>query len=221
MRRRKRWSVDVWRTPDDNEEGECVAYIYEDGKVEFINPEAKYNTVIREEIAQFIRDQRKRPKWESRRANTRGRAVNEMSNQSSGSTTEYIIKYCDCTFAEDSYIEGEGKSQTTEYMSSVKSDTLEGLMRKFNEVECYGHEFNIEDWVYDSDKPNRLELEVMGKLIRNGNVEFDEPSAKDWEEFKQDKCKLTSFVFDLYIEKHEITKNITDEFKRLGIRDMW
>lgn len=75
----KRWSVDVYSTSDENEEGECVAYIYEDGRVEFINPDAKTNAVIREEIAQFIRGQRKRPKWESRRASARGRAINEMA----------------------------------------------------------------------------------------------------------------------------------------------
>ena len=94
MRRRKRWSVDVWRTPDDNEEGECVAYIYEDGRVEFCNPDAKSNAAIREEIAQFIRDQRKRPKWESRRASARGRAINEMAGGIPNEKDYMIVLWC-------------------------------------------------------------------------------------------------------------------------------
>jgi len=146
--------------------------------------------------------------------------LNEMNSQTLDDKTEYIIRSCDCIIAEDSYTRGEEYNpHTIELdMGHIKSDTLEGLMRKFNDEQCHGHEFNMNDWYYDPYQENRLVLAVTGKFTTaNKYVDFVEPSAKDLDDFEQGKCNLTSFMFDLYIEKHEIRNDITKEAKRLGI----
>lgn len=51
---RKHWCVDVWYTDDDNEEGEVVATINDNGNVEWRNKELKDNPRINEEIENFL-----------------------------------------------------------------------------------------------------------------------------------------------------------------------
>ena len=151
---------------------------------------------------------------------TRIKRIDEMTNQKFASNVEYVIKRCEVVVAEDNYEQGEiNDSGWRDYEVDIKSDTLEGLLETFVEKECYGHKFDLEEFVYDQDIPNRLELQVTGKLI-NDYINFYEPSAKEWEDFKNGKCNLSSFIFDLYIEKREIAMNLIDEYEELGIESM-
>lgn len=146
--------------------------------------------------------------------------IDEMINQKFVSNVEYVLQNCEVVVAEDNYEQGELSNMGwIDYEVDIKSDTLEGLLKTFVEEECYGHKFNLREFVYDPDIPNRLELQVIGKLI-NDDIDFREPSAKDWEDFKSGKINLSSFVFDLYIEKREVVTNLIDEYKNLGIESM-
>lgn len=146
--------------------------------------------------------------------------IDEINRQMAENKTEYIIINCECIVAEDNYENGETNEHFVNYEPiTKKADTLENLMKQFNDEECSGHKFNKEDWAYDIDTPNRLEMTAMGSLI-NDHVSFQEPSAKEWDDFKQNKCNLTSFVFYLYIEKHEVIDDLTNEFKQLGIESI-
>lgn len=55
---KKHWCVDVWHTDDDNEEGEVVAYIDDNGNIQWLNEQAKDNEIIQEEIETFLIDLR-------------------------------------------------------------------------------------------------------------------------------------------------------------------
>ena len=55
----KRWCVDVWKTHNQMEEGKTVAYVYEDGDVEFIDPEAEQSRQVHQEIINFLKTQYK------------------------------------------------------------------------------------------------------------------------------------------------------------------
>lgn len=146
-----------------------------------------------------------------------------MNGEKTENLTEYVIKYCICIFAEDNYETGlsSDNEHTVEYEAThIKSNTLEGLIREFNDKELYGHKFNMEDWTYYSEETDRLECSVMGKLLNKDYIDFDEPSAKDWDDFKQGKCNLTFYRFNINIEKREITTNLLDEFKQLGIEEV-
>lgn len=147
--------------------------------------------------------------------------INEMAQtQKFGKRVEYIIRYCDVYIAEDNYEQGELDSTTVEYdCSRIKSDTLLGLMQAFNEEHCQGHKFNIDDWVYDPDRGDRLELSITSKFA-NDYALFEEPTPQDLERFKKGKTNLSSFIFNLYIERHEINNDLNDEFRRIGIDEM-
>lgn len=55
------WSVDAWRTDDDNEEGKTVAVIHERyGDVYYINPDAKNSPKVKEVVNAFVEEIRKR-----------------------------------------------------------------------------------------------------------------------------------------------------------------
>lgn len=50
------WCVDAWKTADDNEEGEVVATITEDGEVTYKNPNAKNCLVVQDCINEFLKE---------------------------------------------------------------------------------------------------------------------------------------------------------------------
>lgn len=136
--------------------------------------------------------------------------------------TEYVITTCEVMTAENNYENGEiNDSGWRDYGVTYKSDTLEGLLRLFVEKECYGHEFDLSEWVCDNEVKGatRLELSVMGRLV-DEYITFYEPSAEEWKNYKNENCNLTSFVFDLYIEKREVTTNIIRDCEELGIESM-
>ena len=144
--------------------------------------------------------------------------ISEARADNRNNTTEYVITSCDCTIVEDNYEEGE-LSKTEKFINwpvDIRENSLEGLMRRFNDNELNGHKFNMEDWVYDQSQPNRLELAVTGSLVTD-YASFYEPSKKEWDDFKAGKTNLSAFVFDMYIEKHEVVTNLVDEFKKLKI----
>lgn len=147
--------------------------------------------------------------------------IDEMEQiQKFGKRVEYTIRYCDVYIAEDNYEQGELGGTTAEYdCSRIKSDTLLGLMQAFNEEHCQGHKFNIDDWVYDPDRGDRLELSITSKFA-NDYALFEEPTPQDWKRFKEGKTNLSSFIFHLYIERHEINNDLNDEFRRIGIDEM-
>lgn len=147
--------------------------------------------------------------------------ISEARVDNRNNTTEYIITSCDCTIVEDNYEEGElPKTENfVDWPVDIREDSLEGLMRRFNDNELDGHKFNKEDWIYDPSQPNRLELAVTGSLVTD-YASFEEPSKKEWADFKDGKINLSSFVFDMRIEKHEVVTNLVDEFKKLKIESM-
>ncbi len=52
------WTVDAWKTDDDNEEGEVVATINPATReVTYLNPAAKHDALVREEIDAFMADE--------------------------------------------------------------------------------------------------------------------------------------------------------------------
>lgn len=51
----KRWCVDVWKTHNQTEKGKTVAYVYEDGDVEFIDPKAEKSRQVHQEIIHFLK----------------------------------------------------------------------------------------------------------------------------------------------------------------------
>ena len=117
-----------------------MAYIYEDGRVEFCDPDAKSNAVIREEIAHFIRDQRKSPKWESRRANARGRALNEWDETASLTSPKVIEQEDgDVTYSVMKFVEGgvrphweECKPITGSGTYNTKQQAIDSIRRERN-----------------------------------------------------------------------------------------
>lgn len=51
------WSVDAWRTSDDNEEGKVVAVIHEKyGDVYYIEPEARLSPKVQEVVNSFVNE---------------------------------------------------------------------------------------------------------------------------------------------------------------------
>lgn len=46
----RKWCVDAWETPNDNEEGVTIAKIDDNGNVEYLDPEAQYDEYAQEEI---------------------------------------------------------------------------------------------------------------------------------------------------------------------------
>ena len=50
------WCVDCWRTCDDMEEGECVAHIYDNGSVVWLNNNARKSMYVQEVINDCISD---------------------------------------------------------------------------------------------------------------------------------------------------------------------
>ena len=51
--------IDAWYTSDDNEEGVTVAYVHDNGNVEWINEQARKNGLVQAEIKQVINDMNK------------------------------------------------------------------------------------------------------------------------------------------------------------------
>ena len=53
----KKWSVDAWKTDDDNEEGSVIAKIdLYTGTVEYFDADAKTDEYAQEEIKEFLKD---------------------------------------------------------------------------------------------------------------------------------------------------------------------
>lgn len=53
----KKWSVDAWKTDDDNEEGSVIAKIdLYTGTVEYLDVDAKTDEYAQEEIREFLKD---------------------------------------------------------------------------------------------------------------------------------------------------------------------
>ena len=50
--------IDAWKTTDDNEEGEVVAYVYDNGEVEWRNPQARNSKLVQDEIRKVLNDYR-------------------------------------------------------------------------------------------------------------------------------------------------------------------
>ena len=50
------WCVDAWRTNDDDEEGEVVAHVYDDGSVVWLNNNAKKSHYVQMVIKDCITD---------------------------------------------------------------------------------------------------------------------------------------------------------------------
>lgn len=48
--------IDAWKTADDNEEGEVVAYVYDNGEVEWCNPQARSSKLVQDEIRKVLND---------------------------------------------------------------------------------------------------------------------------------------------------------------------
>ena len=51
------WTVDAWKTSDDNEEGTVVAKISENGVVVFTDPSAQNDKLVNETIDDFIKNE--------------------------------------------------------------------------------------------------------------------------------------------------------------------
>ncbi len=136
------------------------------------------------------------------------------------SITEYYVQNCEVRICEDNYNDGEIIGTEFSYDSDVKpvSDSLMGLLEEFVDQMCPGHAFNLEDFVYDPDKPNRIELSVMGKLVTE-YVTFDEPTQKDWNDFKTGKTSLTSFLFDIRVGRREVVLDLRQEFEDAGLSE--
>ncbi len=136
------------------------------------------------------------------------------------SITEYYVHSCDVRICEDNYNDGEIIGTEFSYDSDVKpvSDSLVGLLEEFVDQMCPGHKFDLEEFVYDPDKPNRIELSVMGKLV-DEYVTFVEPTQKDWNDFRAEKTNLTSYTFDLRIGKREVVLDLRNEFEDVGLSE--
>lgn len=148
--------------------------------------------------------------------------INEMANIKPFTKTVYALVRCEFNVAEDNHERGEINEsgfRPLDYRKGMEADTLEGLMKKFNDEECYGHEFNIEDWVYDSTRPNCLQLCATGTLV-DDYASFYEPSKKDWEDFEKGLTNLSVFTYELYIEKREVTTELVSDFEELGVSEM-
>lgn len=149
-------------------------------------------------------------------------SIDEIDKLNMPSITEYYIQNCNITTVTDNYTEGEivGTEQIRTCdmleLANIKSDTLVGLLEKFVDEFCPGHVFNLNDFAYDSDKPNRIELSINGKFIDDYEY-FEEPDAKDWAEFKSGKIDMTVFVFDIRISKHLVVLDLKNEFKKLKL----
>lgn len=50
------YAIDAWQTDDDDEEGQTVAYVYPNGKVEYCHPDAETSLLVQEEINQLLDD---------------------------------------------------------------------------------------------------------------------------------------------------------------------
>lgn len=48
--------IDAWKTMDDEEEGEVVAYVHDDGRVEWVNDDARESKLVNEEIQSVLKE---------------------------------------------------------------------------------------------------------------------------------------------------------------------
>ena len=48
------WCVDAWRTNDNDEEGEVVAHVYNDGSVVYLDKEAKQSAYVKAIIKECL-----------------------------------------------------------------------------------------------------------------------------------------------------------------------
>lgn len=133
----------------------------------------------------------------------------------------YRIAECEVFMAEDNYINGEDEGISFPFaITHIKTaNSLEDLLRNFNDDVCRGHAFDIEDFVYDPETDGRVEMSVMSMLIIT-NFNFKEPTQNDWKRFKEGKINMTSLVFQLLIEKDEFVDDISEDCEKIGIISM-
>lgn len=140
-----------------------------------------------------------------------------------GTRTEYRFKQIACTVTEDNYEQGELKniislSEWTENNNIKPSPTLYGLIENFMVKEVDGHKIDTNEFVFDPEIPNRIELVVYG-LPTDGCIFFLEPNEQDWENYKNGKDNMWCFTFDLRIEKYITTDDLIQEFNEIGITE--
>lgn len=145
------------------------------------------------------------------------RIVEMLSNDSQN--VLYVIKNVTLTVYENNFSTGEVNTENnkyTEFDPEMSSESLIDLLQQFVKEYCNGHKFDINEWMHDGS--NRLELEIPSKLT-NDDFDFIEPTKQDWDDFKNGKCNFSSFQYDLYIEKQEVSDDLNNDFQKLGIQE--
>lgn len=85
--------------------------------------------------------------------------------------------------------------------------------------EVDGHKIDTNEFVFDPEIPNRIELVVYG-LPTDDCIFFLEPNEQDWENYKNGKNNMWCFTFDLRIGKYiTTTDDLIREFNEIGITE--
>ena len=123
--------------------------------------------------------------------------------------------------AEDNYVNGEDGGVSFPFaITHIKTtNSLDNLLRNFNDDVCRGHAFDIEDFVYDPETDGRVEMSVTSMLITT-NFNFKEPTQNDWDKFREGKINMTSLIFQLIIEKDGFVDDISEDCEKIGIVSM-
>lgn len=137
---------------------------------------------------------------------------------------EYRFKQIACTVKEDNYEQGELKTicSLSEWTDSIEpSPTLYGLIENFMVNEVNSHKIDMNEFVFDPEIPNRIELVVYGLPVDDVSdcIFFLEPREQDWEDYKNGKDNMWCFTFDLRIEKYIVTDDLIQEFNEIGITE--
>lgn len=135
--------------------------------------------------------------------------------------TEYRFKQIACIVTECSYEQGELRTiiSLSEWTYAIKpATTLKELIQNFIASELQCHQQSMDEFVFDPEIPNRIELVVHGSPTED-YIFFSEPSEQYWEDYKNGKVNMWCFIFDLRIEKCVIEDDLIQEFKEIGITE--
>lgn len=150
----KRWCVDVWKTHNQTEKGKTVAYVYEDGDVEFIDPKAEKSRQVHQEIIHFLKTHYK---WY-----TSGKKFNE----SLSGTSEMVIKNSNTNFPK--FDVPEADVDIVEYIKSRYREVW-GCDEKWNDL--YGGNWRCYSFL---DRRDRYDFymndEYFGTIISKGKL---------------------------------------------------
>lgn len=128
--------------------------------------------------------------------------INEML-KSQKLKSGYRITNVFLTITEDNYTNGETEEYNyTEWEPNVVGDSILDVAIRFLEDYMYGHEVNKDNFYFMERNSGvySLTYNAMGRLNKK-DFEFDEPTEKELEDFKNNKINLSAYDFDMTIEK--------------------